>query len=66
MKITERDWDKYAEVKVTTTSYCQSCAKDFDGPEIVFYAPIDNNIICKECSKIHSKPEPRLFIGRTS
>lgn len=63
MKIRENGWDRYAEIKVTTVTYCQACSRDFKDPEIVFYAPIDNNIICRECAKIHSRPEPRVFIG---
>lgn len=63
MKIRKDGWDRYAEIKVTTTTYCQSCSKDFEDPEIVFYAPIDNTIICKECIKVHSTKEPRVFIG---
>lgn len=62
MKIIERDWDRYAEIKITTTDHCQACSKSLDNMEIAYFAPLDNNIICKECAQEHKSKEPRLYI----
>ena len=50
------------EIKKTPISYCQVCGKDFEHLDIVYYAPIDNNIVCAECSKIHKDRSPRIYI----
>lgn len=52
----------YAEVKVTSVNCCQSCGKKFDDIELVFYAPIDNTIICGNCTHPHGEIEARLYI----
>lgn len=51
-------------IKVTHKDYCQSCMKDFEDGEIVYYAVIDNDIVCHECSKVHSQKEVRIFRKR--
>lgn len=61
MKITMKDYDEYATIKVTRSHYCGSCAKDFEPMGIVYYALIDNNIIYKKCTKPHAEVEPKLF-----
>lgn len=48
-------------IEVTHVDYCQSCSHDFENGEIVYYAPIDNSIICAECAKEHSKKDIREF-----
>lgn len=48
-------------IKVTHRDYCQSCSRDFEDGEIVYYAPIDNTIICDDCIKVHSQKEVRIF-----
>lgn len=45
----------------TYVPYCQVCARDFKPLELVWYAPIDNNVVCEECSRIHKDREPRLY-----
>lgn len=62
MRIKAVGRDRYAEIKVTRISYCQSCGINFVDPEIVFFAVIDNNIVCRECAKAHTTKEPRLFV----
>lgn len=62
--IEDNDYNETANLKVTRVSYCQACSKDFKDFEIVFYAPIDNNLICRECINVHSEVEPRLYIKR--
>ena len=62
MKVTQEGWDKYATIKVTGIDYCQSCGKKYEELELVYFAPLDNNIVCKECSKAHNTIEPRLFV----
>ncbi|MGO1372575.1 MAG: hypothetical protein ACTHVE_12090 [Senegalia sp. (in: firmicutes)] len=52
---------EYISVKKTRRSYCQSCGKDFKDKEFVFYAPIDNNIVCVKCSEVHKDREPRIY-----
>ena len=48
-------------LKSTSISYCQVCNKIFENDEIVYYAPIDNNIICKKCSELHNEIQPRIY-----
>lgn len=50
------------EIKETPISYCQVCGKDFEHLDVVYYAPIDNNIVCPECSKIHEDRSPRIYV----
>ena len=52
---------KNIEVKKTRRSYCQVCGKDFKNQESVYYAPIDNNIVCAKCSEIHKDRELRTY-----
>ena len=61
-KIIQRDFDMYAEIKVTTQHTCQSCGVGFDDIQVVFYAPLDNSIICKECAVEHAEIDPRLYL----
>ena len=63
MKITEKGWDRFAEVKITTTDCCQACGNLFETMSIVCFAPLDNNLICKKCAMVHESVEPRLFVG---
>lgn len=63
MKIKTMGSERYAEVKITYSPYCQVCLTDFDDMEIVFYAVIDNNIVCRKCAKVHALVEPRLYLG---
>lgn len=62
MKIKSDDFGRYAEIRITRIDYCQACGRDFEDAEIVFYAIIDNNIICKQCVKAHAAKEPRLYL----
>ena len=54
--------EKYAQIPITGVDHCQVCSKEFEDVELVFYAPIDNNIICKECTEPHWKVEPRMHL----
>jgi hypothetical protein len=51
-----------AEIFVTRISHCQVCSADFNNLEIVYFAVIDNNIVCTECSEEHFQKEPRIYI----
>jgi len=51
------------EIKKTVKSYCQACGRDFESPELVYYAPVDNTIVCRKCSEIHKDRELRIFIS---
>jgi len=48
-------------IKPTPISYCQFCGRDFRPQEIVYFAPVDNAVICADCAKVHQKPEPRIY-----
>ncbi len=52
----------YFAVKRTPTSYCQVCQRDFISPELVYYAPIDNTIICSKCSEVHRDRRLRIYV----
>lgn len=43
----------YRIVKTTSIQYCQSCGKDFSKEELVYFALIDNNIVCQKCGEVH-------------
>ena len=62
MKITTDGVYKYARIRITWSNYCDSCNRNFEEMELVFYAPLDNTIICKECAKAHSELKPRLYV----
>jgi len=53
---------EYVKVKVTGSNRCQVCGKDFKDQEFVYFAPIDNNIVCSKCSEIHKDRQPRIYI----
>lgn len=44
----EEALEVYTIIKQTTIQYCQSCGKAFTKEELVYYALIDNNIVCKK------------------
>lgn len=50
----------YEVIKTTGIDYCQSCGKDFKSKEAVYYAPIDNNVVCEKCSRVHEDREIRI------
>jgi formylmethanofuran dehydrogenase subunit E len=52
--------EDYEVIKKTHVHYCQSCGEDFSHGDIVYYAPIDNNIICNECAEEHQNKEIRI------
>lgn len=51
-----------ATLRRALVSYCQSCGRDFASPELVYYAPLDGNIVCRECSEIHRDRQVRIYI----
>lgn len=54
---------KIEEIKATSCNYCQACNESFKSMTTVYFAPLDNNIVCKTCAKHHKKVEPRLYRG---
>lgn len=54
--------DTTVTIKRAAVSYCQVCARDFKSPELVYFAPIDNNIVCRKCSGIHQDRQLRIYI----
>lgn len=61
MEITTKDYDEYVTIKITRSNHCDSCVKNFEPMSIVYYAPMDNAIVCRECAKAHTEIHPRLF-----
>lgn len=55
-----RALQEYEVIKTTGISYCQSCGKNLQSKEVVYYAPLDNNIICEKCSRVHEDREARI------
>lgn len=49
------------DIKPTPISYCQSCLRDFRPGEVVYFASVDNTIVCSDCAKVHKAPEPRVY-----
>jgi len=47
-------------MKTTQIRNCQSCGKGFADGDIAYYARLDNNIVCPECSYGHSIREKRV------
>jgi hypothetical protein len=54
--------DDTATIRRAYVSYCQVCGRDFMSPELVYFAPIDNNIICTKCSEIHRDRQLRIYV----
>ena len=53
--------DHKETLKETSINYCQVCGKDFKHGEKVYYAPLDNNILCSKCASVHKNKESRIF-----
>ena len=49
--------------KETRISYCQVCEKEFKPGEKVYFAPTDNNIVCKACAMVHQNRQERVYKG---
>ena len=49
--------------KETYISYCQVCGKEFKPGETVYFAPTDNNIVCKSCAMVHQNRQERVYKG---
>lgn len=48
-------------VEITHAACCQSCGKDFEENEIVYYVPLDTNIVCNKCVQDHNQKETMIF-----
>ncbi|KXZ39460.1 hypothetical protein SAMN05661008_00353 [Alkalithermobacter thermoalcaliphilus JW-YL-7 = DSM 7308] len=59
-EIIEEALEVYTIIKQTTIQYCQSCGKAFTKEELVYYALIDNNIVCQNCSTVHYQKYLRI------
>jgi len=51
-------------MKETRASYCQVCGVQFEIGQEVFYVPLDNNIVCSRCSKVHAEKQPRKVVEK--
>lgn len=46
---------------------CQVCGKSFEQIELVYYVPLDNNLICRECAdNLETGVEPRIHFDTMS
>ena len=54
--------DAAATIRRAAVSYCQVCGRDFITPELVYFAPIDNNIVCSECAQVHQDRQLRIYV----
>ena len=54
--------DTSVTIKRTPCKYCLVCGRDFASPELVYYAPIDNNIVCEACSRVHKDRQIRIYV----
>jgi len=52
-------------MKTTSIRRCQSCGKPFTDGDIVYFVPLDNNIVCPECAYSHDSREERIVEGET-
>lgn len=54
--------EDHTGIKPTVIYYCQVCAKEFKNNEIVYFIPIDNNIVCNHCaSESNAEAQPRIY-----
>lgn len=54
--------DDTATIRRASVSYCQACGRDFKSPELVYFAPLDGNIVCSECAEIHRNRQLRIYV----
>ena len=47
-------------MKTTSIRSCQSCGKPFTDCDIVYFVPLDNNIVCHICAIPHDKTFERM------
>jgi len=47
-------------MKTTSIRNCQVCGKLFVPGDIVYFVPLDNNIVCPECAYKHDGREKRI------
>jgi len=52
----------FIKIKTTIASYCRVCGRDFKHLDVVYFAPIDNNILCPKCSEIHKDRQLRIYV----
>ena len=53
-------------MKTTSIRNCQVCGKPFSDGDIVYFVPLDNNIVCPECAYKHDSREKRVFEGEST
>jgi len=47
-------------MKTTPIRSCQSCGKPFAHGDIVYFVPLDNNVVCLDCAIPHLRTEKRI------
>lgn len=53
-------------IKRCHVNHCQVCGKPFGQIEVVFFVPLDNNLVCKDCAEESGAPvEPRIYFEET-
>lgn len=54
-------------VKRCHSSHCQVCARPYDPLEIVYFMPLDDNLVCKNCAVESGIDfEPRIYFNEQS
>ena len=53
-------------MKTTSIRSCQVCGKPFNNGDIVYFVPLDNNIVCPECAYKHDSREKRVVEGESA
>lgn len=51
-----------ATIRRAAVPCCQNCGRDFISPELVYYAPLDGNIVCSECAQVHRDRQLRIYV----
>jgi len=54
-----------AKMKTTSIRNCQVCGKPFVAGDIVYFVPLDNNIVCPVCAAIHPDRKKRVVDGES-
>jgi|GEM_PF-2559322 len=62
----EREKSDTITLKRIYSTHCRVCGDPFDpfeeGVQIVYFVPLDNNIVCHDCAVLSSYPyEPRIY-----
>jgi len=50
-------------IKRCHTNHCQVCGRMYEEIELVFFIPLDNNLVCRKCAtESGCEFEPRIYV----